>query len=453
MDCKKCGNKIPKGGKFCSKCGAPVEETKSCQSCGKTINLDSQFCTYCGAKCEVEIIEENQAKTPIVEEMTFHNDAVATGIKKAPTPLSKAEKVAKFNKRGIPTILFSLLMALLLCAMFCGPAFATNIPFVGRITTNNVNLFSIFGTELETFRSTMQESDVGTQLIMKVIYGTEVTCVLVSVITALICAIVGIVKYVKFIKEGIEYNFYKLVKISLITIVCCLATSMFVNVLNIVEIVADLEDVIDAFGIYLTVSNGGIIFLILAFVALTIVFILKRLENPTVKLSKSAVAYRCVGFALSLAVLLLISHLTIFIEQLRPSWSRVEMGNYTAIGLWAMMIEHGGFLVEHLAFILTILAFGVISLCTVNIFKCLFDFFENREISKKTNLFNIITTVLLILSVTVSALITMDSSFYRVIVQDGEGWASIVGIIIPTVISLGLTIATGVVRRKTQKQS
>ena len=449
MDCKKCGNKIPKGGKFCSKCGAPVEETKSCQSCGKTINLDSQFCTYCGAKCEVEIIEENQAKTPIVEETTFDNDAVETGIEKAPTPLSKAEKVAKFNKRGIPTILFSLLMALLLCAMFCGPAFAINLPLVGRMTLSNVNLFSIFGTELEGFREALQNSAPGMEMVWSAVYGTEVACVLVSVITALVCAIVGIVKYVKFMKDGTEYDFYKLVKISLITIVCCLATSMFVNSLN----VAEYEDAMNELGVYLTVSGGGILFLVLAFITLSAVFILKRLENPTVKPSKSAVAYRCVGFALSLVVLLLISHLTIFIEQLRPSWSRVEMGNYTAIGLWAMMIEHGGFLVEHLAFILTILAFGVISLCTVNIFKCLFDFFENREINKKTNLFNIITTVLLILSVTVSALITMDSSFYRVIVQDGEGWASIVGIIIPTVISLGLTIATGVVRRKAEKQS
>ena len=64
--CTSCGNEIPKGSKFCVKCGMkikeekPVEQPKTkktpnsqvCSSCGSTIPEGNNFCTQCGLKIE-----------------------------------------------------------------------------------------------------------------------------------------------------------------------------------------------------------------------------------------------------------------------------------------------------------------------------------------------------------------------------------------------------------------
>lgn len=52
MICKKCGQEIPAGAKFCTSCGEKIEETsefKFCPKCGEECKKDAKFCTKCGA--------------------------------------------------------------------------------------------------------------------------------------------------------------------------------------------------------------------------------------------------------------------------------------------------------------------------------------------------------------------------------------------------------------------
>ena len=56
--CPKCGELLPKGAKFCSKCGASLAEVKAkpegiiCPNCGARIPPGAKFCPECGAKVE-----------------------------------------------------------------------------------------------------------------------------------------------------------------------------------------------------------------------------------------------------------------------------------------------------------------------------------------------------------------------------------------------------------------
>lgn len=51
MICKKCGQELPSGAKFCTNCGEKIEETsefKVCPKCGAKCKKDAKFCTTCG---------------------------------------------------------------------------------------------------------------------------------------------------------------------------------------------------------------------------------------------------------------------------------------------------------------------------------------------------------------------------------------------------------------------
>ncbi len=52
MNCKQCGNPLPEGTAFCSKCGVKQEEqeNKYCKSCGNQLYNDATFCSKCGAQ-------------------------------------------------------------------------------------------------------------------------------------------------------------------------------------------------------------------------------------------------------------------------------------------------------------------------------------------------------------------------------------------------------------------
>lgn len=64
VECKKCGNKIPRGKKFCSNCGEKVAVEEKvikkykCSGCGKPATAKDKFCSDCGAPIE-EYIDAN----------------------------------------------------------------------------------------------------------------------------------------------------------------------------------------------------------------------------------------------------------------------------------------------------------------------------------------------------------------------------------------------------------
>ena len=52
IKCSNCGNTVPEGEKFCSKCGSKLdgadENRKHCTNCGSVIENNSQYCPKCG---------------------------------------------------------------------------------------------------------------------------------------------------------------------------------------------------------------------------------------------------------------------------------------------------------------------------------------------------------------------------------------------------------------------
>jgi predicted amidophosphoribosyltransferase len=48
-NCGKCGAPLREGAKFCSKCGAKVEEALFCDRCGAKLKAGDAFCDQCGA--------------------------------------------------------------------------------------------------------------------------------------------------------------------------------------------------------------------------------------------------------------------------------------------------------------------------------------------------------------------------------------------------------------------
>lgn len=60
--CSNCGEFLPDGIRFCTKCGAQqngVSQTVFCKYCGKQIPKDAVICTYCGRQVE-ELRSSNQ---------------------------------------------------------------------------------------------------------------------------------------------------------------------------------------------------------------------------------------------------------------------------------------------------------------------------------------------------------------------------------------------------------
>lgn len=66
--CPGCGNKVMKGKKFCSKCGAKLPEESvssnkmTCSGCGKTVSKSSKFCPNCGKTIAEETKKEDEGK-------------------------------------------------------------------------------------------------------------------------------------------------------------------------------------------------------------------------------------------------------------------------------------------------------------------------------------------------------------------------------------------------------
>jgi len=53
--CSQCGRKASANEKFCSECGAPIKEyviSTTCPNCGGKVSSDAAFCSSCGAKIE-----------------------------------------------------------------------------------------------------------------------------------------------------------------------------------------------------------------------------------------------------------------------------------------------------------------------------------------------------------------------------------------------------------------
>lgn len=48
--CKQCGAELNDTARFCSKCGAKLDEAKYCGQCGAEIHDGDLFCEHCGAK-------------------------------------------------------------------------------------------------------------------------------------------------------------------------------------------------------------------------------------------------------------------------------------------------------------------------------------------------------------------------------------------------------------------
>ena len=60
--CKKCGNNLGAGDKFCMYCGTPVsvgnnaaaKATAVCSKCGNTLQPNDKFCMQCGTRVEMQ---------------------------------------------------------------------------------------------------------------------------------------------------------------------------------------------------------------------------------------------------------------------------------------------------------------------------------------------------------------------------------------------------------------
>ena len=48
LSCAQCGEANPRGSKFCSVCGTPLETEVTCSNCGTARSLSDHFCPVCG---------------------------------------------------------------------------------------------------------------------------------------------------------------------------------------------------------------------------------------------------------------------------------------------------------------------------------------------------------------------------------------------------------------------
>ena len=50
VNCPKCGTSNPAGAKFCLNCGSPLQSTAKCPKCGSEVQAGAKFCPNCGEK-------------------------------------------------------------------------------------------------------------------------------------------------------------------------------------------------------------------------------------------------------------------------------------------------------------------------------------------------------------------------------------------------------------------
>ncbi|MGB9672096.1 MAG: SPFH domain-containing protein [Candidatus Norongarragalinales archaeon] len=50
VNCPKCGTSNPAGAKFCLNCGSPLQSTVKCPKCGSEVQAGAKFCPNCGEK-------------------------------------------------------------------------------------------------------------------------------------------------------------------------------------------------------------------------------------------------------------------------------------------------------------------------------------------------------------------------------------------------------------------
>ena len=108
MNCKKCGNAIGAGLKFCTHCGTPVEAAAapppapsqpaaappapSCSKCGAPLKPGLRFCTACGARVELAPAP-NARPDDNTAEVTVVAPPPAKGVAEAPAPKIAARSV------------------------------------------------------------------------------------------------------------------------------------------------------------------------------------------------------------------------------------------------------------------------------------------------------------------------------------------------------------------------
>lgn len=68
MNCSNCGNYIPNGDLFCTKCGTPASNEKRCPNCQALLEDDDLFCGKCGTR-----VGGGQS-TPVANQESFQPD-------------------------------------------------------------------------------------------------------------------------------------------------------------------------------------------------------------------------------------------------------------------------------------------------------------------------------------------------------------------------------------------
>ena len=108
MKCNNCGADLADNAKFCTSCGASVENTapqgrpKHCPNCGRQLPADACFCTNCGQKIE---------------------GPVSQGAKEIGNKLANTFKVKNANLKNIGMIIGGVVVALLLVFFVFGAIF------------------------------------------------------------------------------------------------------------------------------------------------------------------------------------------------------------------------------------------------------------------------------------------------------------------------------------------
>ena len=103
MKCRKCGNELTAGAKFCVTCGTKVENMpkRRCSKCGAIVGVSHKYCVKCGARVEI----------PISDSI---NDKAKQGISKSlkPDNIKSRSKNSPIRTVGIGILIFLIIAAL-----------------------------------------------------------------------------------------------------------------------------------------------------------------------------------------------------------------------------------------------------------------------------------------------------------------------------------------------------